>query len=81
MWNAASDGNNHDTVNKGRGNRMNTKLWMVTAVYEVFVALPSAVMTGIEIGGILGFLTFVSLTGLYVTALLLVMGLIDYARR
>ena len=45
------------------------------------MALPSAVMTGIEIGAILGFLTFVSLTGLYVTALLLIMGLIDYARR
>jgi hypothetical protein len=61
---------------------MNRKLWIVTIVYELFVAIPySAVIGAVAPNGAwLGFVAFLGLTGSYVTALLLIMGLIDYAR-
>jgi hypothetical protein len=55
----------------------------VSAIYVVFVALPwsVAVGTAVEGFGLLGFVTFIGLCGFYATILLLVMGLIDYARK
>lgn len=64
----------------GRGNKMNKKLWVVTIIYEVFVAIPYSVVIGTLVGAPAGFGAFVGFSGLYVTALLLVMGLVDYAR-
>jgi hypothetical protein len=59
---------------------MTAKLWIVSAVYIFFVAIPVSIMTGV-VGGLLGFAAFVGACGLYATVLLLVMGLIDYAKR
>jgi len=60
---------------------MTRKLWIVSAIYVLFVALPSSVVMGVTVEGWLGFVAFVGSCGLYATMLLLVMGLIDYARR
>jgi hypothetical protein len=64
--------------------QMNRKLWVVSVVYVIFVALPSSIITGVTgaLGGQgwVGFIAFVGLCGLYATTLLLLMGLIDYAR-
>jgi len=60
---------------------MTRKLWIVSAIYGIFVALPSSVVMGATVDGWLGFVVFVGSCGFYATILLLVMGLIDYARR
>ncbi|MBA7705728.1 hypothetical protein ES703_114564 [subsurface metagenome] len=62
---------------------MNTKLWIVSVVYLFFIAIPTAVLLGIipEFGGLFGLLGFLLSIGIYVTVLLLIMGIIDYARR
>ncbi len=60
---------------------MTGKLWIVSAIYVLFVALPSSLVMGATVEGWLGFIAFVGACGLYATMLLLVMGLIDYARR
>ncbi len=62
---------------------MNTKLWIVSVVYLFLVAITSALLWGMtpEFGGLFGLLGFVLSMGIYVTGLLLIMGLIDYARR
>ena len=61
---------------------MTVKLWIVSAIYVIFVALPSSLLMGWLADSWLGFLlAFLGSCGLYATILLLVMGLIDYARR
>jgi hypothetical protein len=60
---------------------MNRKLWIVTIIYQLFVAMPCSFIPGIAMEEpMVGFLVWLGLTGLYTTALLLIIVLIDYAR-
>jgi hypothetical protein len=67
------------TVKEGK---MTKKLWIASAVYLVFAALPIAVRATVYSGSPgTGLLVFALACGLYTTTVLLGMIFIDYAKR